>query len=195
MLENQPEKVRFSMIEQARDARGAAWDDRINYLKEQFNNILDNLVPIEVVLSYLVFDKITMDKFIKIQKRKQHKFHESSQDPYIEVASKFKYSDALIRFLEVNGKEVIQRHNKVRKWARKLINVRNNLLKSLSELGGDRYIRKENFEYPLEKGDHIVQVKATEYFFKKIETNRWDIWKVNKKPSDKEFASDYELSE
>ena len=195
MIENQPEKVRFSMLEQAREGHGGFWEDRVNYLKEQFNNILDSLVPLEVTFCYLLFDKITIDKFVKLQKRKQHKFHEGSKDPYIEAVSKFKYSDILIEYMEKQGKNILHRHNQVRKWARKLINVRNNLLKSLKGLDDEAEFRNQNFEYPLEKGDHITQVKATEYFFDKVKPSRWDIWKLKKKPSDKELASDCELSE
>lgn len=142
LVENHPEKVRFSMLGQARDAISPSCEDRINYLKEQFNNILDNLVPTEVIVSYILFDKVTIDKFIKIQKRNQHKFYEFSKDPYLKIASKFKYSDSLLEFLENNGKEVSQRQNKVRRLARKLIYLRNNILKALKELGGEKFKQK-----------------------------------------------------
>ena len=84
----------------------------------------------------------------------------------------FKYSDALLKFLERTGNEIPQRHNKVRRWVRKLINVRNHLLKYLKELANDDILRRNSFEHPLEKEDLLVQVKSTEYILNKIKPSR-----------------------
>ena len=62
-------------------------------------------------------------------------------------------------------------------------------------MASDDLLRKEDLEYPLEKEDHFIQIKSSEYFLKKFKPSRRDIWKLAKKPTDKELASDYELSE
>jgi len=47
MYRNDPDSVKYSMIEQARDAVGPYGEDRIIYIKKQFKQIMENILPWE----------------------------------------------------------------------------------------------------------------------------------------------------
>jgi len=47
LFDKDPEKVSYPMLEQLRDSIGPYGEERITYLKEQFLNIITNVVPFE----------------------------------------------------------------------------------------------------------------------------------------------------
>mmetsp|Transcript_19089 Transcript_19089/g.16917 ORF Transcript_19089/g.16917 Transcript_19089/m.16917 type:complete len:82 (+) Transcript_19089:288-533(+) len=48
MCREDPNNIKLAMVEMNRDEIGAYGNARVKFLKEQFNNIIDNILPLEM---------------------------------------------------------------------------------------------------------------------------------------------------
>mmetsp|Transcript_107 Transcript_107/g.102 ORF Transcript_107/g.102 Transcript_107/m.102 type:complete len:170 (+) Transcript_107:347-856(+) len=165
MIQNNPENVRYSMIVQARENISPGSSERIDFLKQKFKDILENLVPKEIQSSLVYFDNMSIQKWLKIQKASKYKFSNNpSGNVMVDNWHKFKYSKKVVDYWEKYGKAYLGKINYVRKWARKLIFVRNKLIKAVSGFPKYNPDMIKEYTYPMEKEDHIVMTQAMQYF-------------------------------
>ena len=68
MIKTNPEGVRYSMIVQAKEDVSPNSPTRIAFLKEHFDKILDNILPLEAKAALVHFDNMSIQKWLKIQK-------------------------------------------------------------------------------------------------------------------------------
>jgi len=73
MWREDPSSVKYSMYEQSRDDVGPFGKIRIAFLKEQFNNIIENLIPMEQRIALCTFDNIQMHRLVKLNTGKLRK--------------------------------------------------------------------------------------------------------------------------
>ena len=63
-----PKGVSYTMMENTREAAGTFGTARIEYLKEQFDNIIENGCPPAIKAMMYTFTKIPINKWLKMQK-------------------------------------------------------------------------------------------------------------------------------
>mmetsp|Transcript_20347 Transcript_20347/g.18014 ORF Transcript_20347/g.18014 Transcript_20347/m.18014 type:complete len:147 (+) Transcript_20347:231-671(+) len=108
MYSEDPNKVNYSMLVQSRENSMPYSTERIKYLKELFNDILKNVLPIENQATLVVFDHISIGKWVKLQNSKQHKFvknekndkEKTLEEKIIEICTEYKYSPNLVEYFK-----------------------------------------------------------------------------------------------
>mmetsp|Transcript_18507 Transcript_18507/g.16385 ORF Transcript_18507/g.16385 Transcript_18507/m.16385 type:complete len:97 (-) Transcript_18507:317-607(-) len=74
MLKSEPEKVRYAMMNQCKENVSPYSRERVGFIKELFEQILDNLLPSDYRATCVVFDYVSISKWLRIQKTSQQKY-------------------------------------------------------------------------------------------------------------------------
>ena len=56
IFKEDPDKIKLSLVETNREDMGAYGNARVSFIKDQFNNIIDNLLPNEMKFALLLGD-------------------------------------------------------------------------------------------------------------------------------------------
>ena len=70
LIKHDPEQVRFTMIDSVLQSVGDFGTERVSFLKDWFRKILENVIPIDSKAAIVLFDNISLSKFIKKHKEK-----------------------------------------------------------------------------------------------------------------------------
>ena len=71
MLRNNPEKVRYTLIDQAKEVIGTYGSARVRVIKAAFRTVIDHLVPLESKLCMAIFDNIPLSKWVRVMKARK----------------------------------------------------------------------------------------------------------------------------
>ncbi|CAI2364530.1 unnamed protein product [Moneuplotes crassus] len=190
LIQKNPEKVKYTLMEQNKDIADVNGAARISFLKSQFRNIIQNVLPFNAIVTLLVFDEFKIEQWIKLRNKLSDPAPDLSN---LEVPSDFtifKLSDPIVKFFTHHGKDLITNLREIRSLMQSLVKTRNKLFRRLKELS-DLYKKSE---YKYDKNDHIAaKNKWDEYKAKGVDL--FHIWKIAKKQSDSEYISDFEMSE
>ena len=197
MFKNNPDSVKYSMYEQIKESVGVYGSDRIDYLKQQFRNILENVLPFEIKLSMFMFDKISISKWVRYQRKSRKKYTDnvSTGNPIVDKLLEVKLSTSVVEAMKRHGKDYIKLLNGLKKLISKFVYVRNKIFQCLKEISLFKREEDVNLGSVLNKEDivKIFELKKTVEDIGAISVN--ELWNIATKPIDKEFGSDIELSE
>jgi len=73
MFKEQPEKVRFTLLDRALDKIGLYGSERVVALKEAFKFIINNICPLEAKGLFSVFTIMTLEDWTKAFHKKMNK--------------------------------------------------------------------------------------------------------------------------
>lgn len=84
--------------------------ERVNYLKDQFRNIIDNVLSFESKLSLILFDQIPLSKLIRLLSGSKNKFmkRKSTGNEALDMILSTEVSEEMIDFLKLRGKTYIK---------------------------------------------------------------------------------------
>jgi len=74
LIKNNPTKIKESEVKALDETVGINGTERITFIKAQFRNIIDNVLPFESQLSLILFDQIPLSKLIRLMSGSKNKF-------------------------------------------------------------------------------------------------------------------------
>lgn len=188
MIKNTPELIKYSMIEQTRESVGAYGTDRMEFLKQQFRNIIDNVLPSEDKVSLILFDNMTLTKWLKIHRAQRKKYFKPVQtgNPIVDGVYQAKFSVDLVNHMEKYGKEYIKIISNIRKTIQQLFSLRDKLFGLLGEYSElDKMKDKSN---PFTKTDHATITENVGKLEKLQELFTDEaLWHISETPKDCKF--------
>ncbi|CAI2370126.1 unnamed protein product [Moneuplotes crassus] len=190
LIQKNPEKVKYTLMEQNKDIADVYGAARIAFLKSQFRNIIQSVLPFNAIVTLLAFDEFKIEDWTKIQEKviEPAPDHPESNTPPPPQQSQL--SESIMKYFMLHGESLLHNLREIRSLMQTLMTIRNKLFRRLKELS-DLY-RKSEYKY--DKNDHIAaKNKWDEYKAKGVDL--FHIWKISKKQSDSEYISDAEMSE
>ena len=175
---------------------GVVESQRINYLKKQFRNIIENVIPLENQLMLVLFEHIPISKLIRMKNSSRYKFmdRKSTGIPLLDDFVETQVSDDLINFVESHGKNFLKILQEMRRLVKKLVYVRNKIFETLTSLYDLDKESKIVTYFSLNKKDyqevsnHCIKMKESGVFSDKT------LWHINERDPDKPYCSDIELT-
>ncbi|CAI2374404.1 unnamed protein product [Moneuplotes crassus] len=195
-LKKFPNDVSYSMMEQTRDDVGPFGRIRVEYLKEQFNNIIENCLPFGIKSMMYTFHKIPIYQWLKFQAGSKKKYAEYNIGEDYELIKKCRISKKGLEFFRDNNREINTTLFNLKKWIRKLVYVRNKLFHTL-KIMQDFKKDKEGIRslYPVPKDDQVTIMLNNQYLKEKGLLNPFDLYKIGRKSKDADYTSDIELTD
>ncbi|CAI2363965.1 unnamed protein product [Moneuplotes crassus] len=190
LIEKNPEKVKFTLMDQNKELSGLNGKTRMSFLKTQFKNIIQNVIPFSELSLLYNFDSITIPEWAKLREELAKPIPDLSK---IKVPSNFKetkISNQFTKFFTIHGEKIITNLREIRNQIRELVKVRNRMFKSMKKI-------KEiavSSDYSYDKIDHIAARKKWDQL-KQKGINLFKILKINKKDPFKEYTSEVEMTE
>ncbi|CAI2375771.1 unnamed protein product [Moneuplotes crassus] len=161
-LQKNPEEVRFSTWEQTREKVANYSDERIDYLKKRFNDILDNMLNLHSKTYQALNRKITIKNYLKktkIKKRYKKGLDKTSELPDPEdVYLDCQFSTENLEFVKRNQDYLMKYMKQIKKIAQSLVVLRNKLLNIYSE--EKRMYHNPEFNYDYKKSDLASKFKV-----------------------------------
>ncbi|CAI2373613.1 unnamed protein product [Moneuplotes crassus] len=194
--ENKPENGLCTRKEDSNEYLPGINVEKIPILRKHFQEILDNILTVEGQIAIVVFDNVSISKFIKIANSERKKFMKrKEEDPVMKQILETKISKRLINFVREHGKDYMKILQDIRKAVRKLVYVRNKIFflkNKIKELES-----KANFSnnFPLSLEDQTKILKAMSDLKKKGVLDYMSLWHIPKRDPHKEFGSDIEISD
>mmetsp|Transcript_6002 Transcript_6002/g.5170 ORF Transcript_6002/g.5170 Transcript_6002/m.5170 type:complete len:217 (+) Transcript_6002:3-653(+) len=74
MIKEEPQKVTYSLLSQSKEQVGVFGQERVALLKKKFNDIVDNILPLQNKIALKVSDEMTLSKWIRFQESKNNNF-------------------------------------------------------------------------------------------------------------------------
>mmetsp|Transcript_19318 Transcript_19318/g.17136 ORF Transcript_19318/g.17136 Transcript_19318/m.17136 type:complete len:323 (-) Transcript_19318:45-1013(-) len=190
-MEN-PEKIKLSLVEQNREEIGAYGDARVSFLKEQFNNIIENIVPTEMKFALMLGDFIPVSKFVRMARSKCNKFQPNklANSAFGRGILKITWSDRCLEFFKVSGTKYVNLMREVRENIQELVKLRNKTLNTLQD-----FIKcnvKENFytNYPYSKFDIASFAENMLKLQKENVFNKFDLFKIRKREKSTDYKNE-----
>jgi hypothetical protein len=140
MLQSEPDKVRFTMIDQSIEIVGAYGKQRIKFIKELFKTILDNILSMESKALFACFSTIDLEewgeKVLKPRKRECKKYMKTKEEEKEEVkmediAFQYEFSEASLKYWIKNGGKFMKAYEQLKDNIHDLIRIRNKIFNSL----------------------------------------------------------------
>ncbi|CAI2375680.1 unnamed protein product [Moneuplotes crassus] len=141
ILEN-PSEARFSTIEQAVEHSSDCCDERVDYIKQCFNKILENIVNIEGKCIIACLQKTKPSEMVRRIKTHKNKLKYQPSNiltnpSEIDIGTiyfQYTYSPGFIKFAESGGVQMMKTYKKISKCAQNLIKLRNEILNHYNTL-------------------------------------------------------------
>mmetsp|Transcript_374 Transcript_374/g.349 ORF Transcript_374/g.349 Transcript_374/m.349 type:complete len:216 (-) Transcript_374:19-666(-) len=194
-IKDNPKEVRFTTIELASEHSSDWSQDRINFLKKNFKNIIDNIVSLETKCFIGCFKDVKMQDLAKKMKNKKRRY--KYQNKKIEELrnSLFEgdWSEALLKGMDKYANIIDKKYKIIRKIVQTLVKLRNQLFNTYQELKKAVESSEEFQNY--EKKDivslfeFINKVRDTEY------VQNHNLWVIPKKDHNNKTYNSGELSE
>ncbi|CAI2374315.1 unnamed protein product [Moneuplotes crassus] len=195
-LKNDPSSKNYSMIDKvSQDIRDAS-EDRINFIKEQFNNILSNMLSLPTRCYASIFKSMSVkeyDMYCSSKKRKKKYFSkkiESAKD----IFTQYTFSESLSKYMIHYSSSAVKMYKRVEAIAQELILQRNKLFNLVYEM---QELVDSNSELPVgyEKED---AAKFADMFAKIKEhklIGHHYLWEIPKKTHDNKRYDGGELTD
>ncbi|CAI2376007.1 unnamed protein product [Moneuplotes crassus] len=131
-LQNNPEQVRYTELEQSLSRIHDWSDDRIEVVKKAFRDILDNITSLQTKCHQACNINMPINKFIQKQSSKKRLKKYYSKSSHLEPTQDFyagiQYSDNVVDFIKRNAKFCNNYMRQIKKIANTLVKQRNKLL-------------------------------------------------------------------
>lgn len=194
---DQISKISQNEVEKMEQSVGLFGTERVKYLKSQFKNIVDNIVPPEIKICLLMFDHIPLSKFLRLIGGTRNKFmqRKSTGNVVLDMALQTEMSEEIVTFLKTRGKEFIKNIQEIRRMVRKLVYVRNKIFELLKKCESDakKMVFKNYNNFPYTDRTNVAQMVTM--IKEKGGIDDFKVWKIERKPKVKDYGSDIELSE
>ncbi|CAI2374273.1 unnamed protein product [Moneuplotes crassus] len=135
-IKKDPSSIRYSMIDKvAQDMRDAS-EDRINFIKEQFNNILSNMLSLPTRCNVSIFKSMSVkeyDMYCSNKKRKKKYFSkkiESAKD----IFTQYTFSEPLSKYMIYYSSFAVKIFGRFESVAQELVLQRNKLFNLINEM-------------------------------------------------------------
>ena len=117
MLKENPDMVKYSMIQQSRELVGVNGKYRVSFIKDQFKNILDNVVNLEARSAIVMYSKIPVSKWARIAGATPQKFNQKSRtgDKDFDEVVETEISEDLINFVKTHGKKYFKNYDNIKR--------------------------------------------------------------------------------
>ncbi|CAI2373390.1 unnamed protein product [Moneuplotes crassus] len=146
-LRKEPDSVTLSMYHQYSDQYKEWSDNRRNYIKEQFDKIINEVVPFETKCYQALFRSITLKDLLKNQdaKRRHKKFFDKAFESPKDILWKIRFSDTFKKKTREFGSNFIKLLKRYQSIVKGIVIQRNKLLNIYSEVdkmheGSDCYL-------------------------------------------------------
>ncbi|CAI2359701.1 unnamed protein product [Moneuplotes crassus] len=198
MVQENPTKVKDIKVETIDDSVGIYGKERIQYLKDQFKNIIDNIVPFEIKICLLLFDHIPLSKFLRMVGGSRNKFMErkTTGNQILDLIIQTEMSDEIYHFLKEKGKEFTKNIQMIRKLVRSLVHTRNKIFQLLKQCNSEdakKLIFKNYNMFPYTDRTKVAQLATKIKEMGGIDD--FKVWKIDKRSQGDEYTSDIQLSE
>ncbi|CAI2375074.1 unnamed protein product [Moneuplotes crassus] len=164
-LQNNPDEVRFSTIEQAHEPVYDWSDERVQFIKKLFKDIIDNLLGLQSKCYHSAIKEFPINKLIKMQKNKkrQKKYFDKAQEPKTpkDLNIQIQLSDKVLEMINNSSKFFNTYIKQTRKIAQTLIIQRNKLLNLYQDY--KLSIEKSGYLSWYTKTDFINSFKLVDY--------------------------------
>ncbi|CAI2369775.1 unnamed protein product [Moneuplotes crassus] len=132
-VKNEPDNLRHTMIQQAYENIGEFSPARIELVKKQFKEILDNIVAFDTKVIHCCFKGMTVKEFVQKQRRKRNikfirKKGDNSYNAAREIFNEYKFSDEMVNIMGEETADYLKLTRKIQKIAQQLVQLRNDLI-------------------------------------------------------------------
>mmetsp|Transcript_1215 Transcript_1215/g.1099 ORF Transcript_1215/g.1099 Transcript_1215/m.1099 type:complete len:154 (+) Transcript_1215:365-826(+) len=142
MLKEQPEKVRFTLLDRALDKIGLFGSERIIALKDAFRFIIDNICPLEAKGLFSCFTIVTIEdweaatnkRLNKREKKEYLKTVEDYDEDLIDFMMNEDLSKNLVEFWMKAGEGYMSKMQNLKIHIHRLVKIRNKILSTLKSL-------------------------------------------------------------
>jgi Arc/MetJ-type ribon-helix-helix transcriptional regulator len=199
MLRNNPENVRYTMLEELNDITGEFGSLRIKILKKAFWMFLENILPNCSKYGVAVFNNMNFWKWsktvtsMKKRHRKHYNKHLENEKTIMGTVSQYKFSDEAIDSWVSNGKDFRSRSAILKKWVQSLVKTRNRIFKVLKEL----HDMKDKYDIIMthSKDDHLKMAEASQRLVDIDQIKVLDLWGIKRKTEEKDLWDEDELTD
>ena len=140
IMKDNPEQVRFSMIEQANDMMDSYGSCRVQLIKSWFKLIIDNILDDRMKAYFASISNLSFSKFMtlwkptKLGETKPKRFKTSEENEVVRLIGDIQFSDKILEQKEEGTKFFKKELSKFRSKIQDIVLLRNKILNQLKHL-------------------------------------------------------------
>ena len=199
MIKDNPDQVRFSMIEQTNDTMGSYGSYRIQLIKDWFKLIIENIIDDRMKAVIAWINNLPLSKFCNMMKPsksgkdKNKRFKISEETEIIRLAGDIQFSEEMSEEW-VNGSKFFKKEiSKLSDMMNGLVKMRNNILNHLRFLQDYWNRNEEGSKYT--KSDFISISTFANRFKNTKYTNLFNLWNIPRKSDSSWVYIDNEMTD
>lgn len=199
MIEKNPEQIKFTMIDDARERIGNYGSMRVDLIKNAFKTIIDNIVCGETKAIIAILNHMPVRKWVAISKenkrtkKDKYKLKEDSDKSNIyNCVENLYFSDTIVERWENWGRDYKIEIDKLKRIVRKLIRTRNKIFKILKITHEFFYSSKIYEGY--QKQDYVTVCEMANWFKGTPFVQAHELYEIPKKATNRDEYKDDELT-
>ncbi|CAI2372863.1 unnamed protein product [Moneuplotes crassus] len=189
-----PDEIRFSTLEQTSEHTADYSNERIDFIKKAFRDIISNVASLQTKTLQSCHKNMHVSEWIKKckAKRNQKYTYKTATTPE-DIFLEHRFSEGVQNFLEKDGRSLATCRRKIQRIVQKLIEARNQLFNIYNEM---KKIYEKSTSFAQYKKSDISQ---TSELIEKLQNQNFltphFLWSIPKKTHDEDVYRDGELTE
>ncbi|CAI2375160.1 unnamed protein product [Moneuplotes crassus] len=198
-LKKEPEEVRFSMIEQSVEEVRDCSEIRINYIKQCFSNIINNIASVGSKAFSAIFNEMKVKDYAQClqAKKRKRKYFEKEVETAKDIFLAYEFSEITTKnFLEYKNK-TYRNCKKLKNMVHQIARVRNELLNCYKEIQKDFHDAEAKGDNEYTKEDVSTCLQIWNRMKEKGLLSAHNVWEIpyNTKTNEADFYEGAELTD
>ena len=200
MLRTEPEKVKFTLMDQTYQNLGPFSNSRVKLIKTLFRLILENVISLDtkvVIMNFKYLSHTEWQRRVEVSRKgKRYNFAKNDHEPhkvFMDIFKELDSSETSVKCWSAVAKKYRKLISNFKTQMNKFVAVRNKILTYLNQIhhfhdGTDTYMA-------LNKKDHLLLTEKYKQVKDHPMLNIFDMFDIKRKPANKDSNEDAELTE
>ncbi|CAI2362511.1 unnamed protein product [Moneuplotes crassus] len=153
LIEKNPEKVKFTLMDQNKELSDLNGKARILFLKSQFRKIIQNVLPFNTLCIMYNFESINISEWVKLKEELAKPNPDLSKIKASPGFKERKVSSQFTKFFSTHGERIVTNLKRIKNQIHELVKIRNRIFKSAKTI--DDIIESSEYRYSSSLFNHF----------------------------------------